>query len=210
MIVSWNILSKYRSELMAVAILWIMTFHVVELKHNQLPLVITDLYGVLFHGYIGVEIFLLLSGIGLYYSMQKDRDIWHFYKKRLNRLIVPYLTISILFFGYHDLVISNNGGEFLKDLSMYSFWAEGDRAVWFIALLIPLYLMYPLVFKVVISNHFWLKIIFLITLTYIGMMILKIEDSKAYMKIEIALTRIPIFFIGGGVGRLVYEKAHFK
>lgn len=53
----WNILSKYRSELMGIAILWIMAFHMVELKHNKLPAAVADLYGLLFHGYLGVEIF---------------------------------------------------------------------------------------------------------------------------------------------------------
>lgn len=206
----WDILSRYRSELMGVAILWIMAFHTVELKHNQLPGVIHDLYGLLFHGYLGVEIFLLLSGIGLYYSLKKDSSLSYFYRKRLQRLLLPYLSISFCFFGYHDLLVSGNIGQFVKDISMYSFWAEGNRAVWFIALIVPLYVVYPGIFKVINSDHFLIKIGLLICAVYVGMVILKMTDPKAYVKIEIALTRIPIFLIGGIIGRLVYEKAPLR
>lgn len=203
----WDILSRYRSELMGIAILWIMAFHTVELKHNRLPECMSDLYGVLFHGYLGVEIFLLLSGIGLYYALKKNDSLSHFYRKRLQRLLIPYLAISFCFFGYHDLLVSGNIEQFIKDISMYSFWVEGNRMVWFIALIIPLYVVYPGVFKVINSDHFLIKIGLLICAVYVGMVILKMTDLKAYVKIEIALTRIPIFLLGGAVGRLVYEKA---
>lgn len=154
----WDILSRYRSELMGISILWIVLFHTVAWKHNQLPGVMSDLYGLLFHGYLGVEIFLLLSGIGLYYSLQKNGSLSHFYRKRLQRLLLPYLTVGLCFFGYYDLLISGHVGQFIKDISLYSFWAEGNRILWFIALIIPLYIVYPGIFKIVNSDHFLIKI----------------------------------------------------
>lgn len=203
--ISWNILSKYRNELMGISILWIMAFHLVELKHNKLPNIISDLYGLLFHGYLGVEIFLLLSGVGHYYSYKKNSNVNNFYRKRLRRLIVPYFIVSGLFFGFHDLVIAKNISLFLKDISMYSFWFAGNRAVWFIALIIPIYIFYPMIFKIIDSKQFVKKTCFLIIIIYLSIAFLKVFDFKTFVEIEIALTRIPAFFLGCIIGRLAYE-----
>lgn len=43
-------------------------------------------------------------------------------------------------------------------------------------------------------------------LVFAGLYILKAVDLKAYVKIEIALTRIPIFLVGGMIGKWVHEK----
>ena len=203
--ISWNILSKYRNELMGISILWIIAFHLVELKHNKLPNIINDLYGLLFHGYLGVEIFLLLSGMGLYYSYKNNRDVSNFYRKRLKRLMVPYFVISGLFFGFHDLVVANNILLFLKDISMYSFWSAGNRTVWFIALIIPLYIFYPIIFKIIDSKGFVKKTFSLIIIIYLLVALLKIFDYRTFVEIEIALTRVPAFLLGGVLGRLAYE-----
>ena len=38
-----------------------------------------------FIGSVGVEFFLFLSGVGLYFSLQKDDDYVHFWMKRLKK-----------------------------------------------------------------------------------------------------------------------------
>lgn len=208
----WNILSKYRSELMGIAILWIMAFHMVELKHNKLPAAVADLYGLLFHGYLGVEIFLLLSGMGLYYSFKKNARIRNFYVKRLHRILLPYAVVGCAFWGFHDLIQKGNAGgrEFIEDVTLYSFWSEGERVFWFIALIIPLYLVWPLIFKAIESRHFIFTMALGIGAIYVGLFFLREIDIKEYIKLEIALTRISSFLLGGVIGRLSYEKASVK
>ena len=62
----YRLLSLYRSELMGLAMLWVMLFHAYELKFGLLPL---DAFKAA--GFAGVDIFLLLSGMGLYVSLSR-------------------------------------------------------------------------------------------------------------------------------------------
>ena len=59
---SWKSLSKFRSEIMGLACLWVM-FH-----HNAFdwPNALEPLKRFALYGNLGVDIFLLLSGVGLY------------------------------------------------------------------------------------------------------------------------------------------------
>ncbi|MDY3984139.1 hypothetical protein [Dysosmobacter sp.] len=59
-------LSRYRSELMGLAILWVMLFHAYEF-HFYVPL-LDALKGI---GFAGVDVFILLSAMGLYVSLSK-------------------------------------------------------------------------------------------------------------------------------------------
>lgn len=63
-------LSKYRSELMGIAIIWIVLFHSnISAPDNFFLRVLWYLF-VSFGGGIGVDIFFILSGFGLFYSVQ--------------------------------------------------------------------------------------------------------------------------------------------
>ena len=80
-IYKYNILSKYRTELMGIAILWVMFFHLsIDINNRILNLIKTIGYG-------GVDIFLMISGLGLYYAYKKNNNIKLFYKRRLLRLL---------------------------------------------------------------------------------------------------------------------------
>ncbi|BCZ26302.1 hypothetical protein EUBC25_03890 [Claveliimonas bilis] len=65
----WGDLSKYRNQLYGLSILWIMIFHVYETFQNQLSF--NWISSVIFlNGYIGVDVFLFLSGISMRYAMK--------------------------------------------------------------------------------------------------------------------------------------------
>ena len=75
---------------MGMAILSILIFHYTEdcytvgINYSG----IVKLYKT-YIGSSGVDIFLLLSGLGLYYSFSKNNSIKDFYSKRLKRVLVP-------------------------------------------------------------------------------------------------------------------------
>lgn len=198
-------MSKYRTEIMGLSALWILIFHLLTQKLMKLP-VLSELLGLLTHGNLGVDIFLLLSGMGLYYSYKKSKEnTLVFYKKRLKRLLIPYFSISIVYCILNIFINPTYIHTYINDLLLYSFWAEGRQVFWFIALIVPLYFLYPLIFKIANSKHFLIKCFFCILFIYILLYILLECDLKAYSKIEIALTRIPVFLLGSIVGRYVYE-----
>lgn len=69
----WGDLSKYRSQIYALSILWIVIFHILETFSDKFQF--NWLFAIVFNnGNIGVDIFLFLSGISMYYSM-KDMKI---------------------------------------------------------------------------------------------------------------------------------------
>lgn len=68
-------ISLYRSALMGVATIWIMLLHGYELyKYISIPLISTFAK----RGNVGVDIFLFLSGFGLWFSLSNDKNLSHF------------------------------------------------------------------------------------------------------------------------------------
>lgn len=79
--ITWKDLSRYRGELMGAAIIFIVLFHA--------PLARADaFFGLRRCGNIGVDMFLFLSGIGLWYSWVKTPSFKQFYKRRLLRIFL--------------------------------------------------------------------------------------------------------------------------
>lgn len=204
---NWSLISKYRDELYGISIIWVILFHGLELKKTALPKALAFLDPIIKHGNCGVEVFLFLSGVCLYFSLKKTFNLKKFYIRRLKRIIVPFLIIDGLYWIYFCLYEKNDILLFLKNITLYSFWIGKDKMVWFIALIIVLYIVYPFIFKALDSSKYSVILMLsMILMTYIGCVILKYYYPKWFSSVEIALTRIPVFLIGCYVGKLVYEK----
>ena len=76
---------KYRSVWMGAAIIWVVFFHIPEI------LDVTWLAFVKKLGYGGVDLCLFASGVGCFYSLQKDPDPGRFIVRRFWRLAPVYL-----------------------------------------------------------------------------------------------------------------------
>ncbi|MFV0538204.1 MAG: acyltransferase family protein [Dysgonomonas sp.] len=93
-----NLLSKYRSQLMGIAILWIMLFH------SNLDVSFFTIFDLIKSiGNAGVDIFMFVSGFGIYYSLIKGVSLKTFYKNRLWRILPYYLPIVIIFNEYSHI-----------------------------------------------------------------------------------------------------------
>lgn len=108
-------ISICRSALMGIAILWVVFyhfgFHIPGIKH------------LMRYGYAGVDIFMFLSGFGLYYSLNRNGNLWSYYKKRLIRIFPSYFVIGIAFslFCYPNEGI----GDYFWRCSTIGFWTNG-------------------------------------------------------------------------------------
>lgn len=68
-----KLLSDYRSCLMGIAIIWIVLFHSgIEAPENIILRALWYIF-VSFGGGIGVDIFFILSGFGLFFSAEKAK-----------------------------------------------------------------------------------------------------------------------------------------
>lgn len=203
--ITWGILSKYRNELYGFSIIWIILFHGMNLAKTDSPKIFSFLKPFLKHGNCGVEIFLFLSGISLYFSMKNNNDIIQFYKNRLSRLIVPFFLIDGIYWGYTCLYKKEDFMLFFKKITFYSFWFEKDGLVWFVAFILWMYLLYPIIFHIIEKDKKIVGCIILIVGAYSICFILKNWNLTWFNSVEIALTRAPVFFLGCCFGKLVYD-----
>ena len=93
-------ISRYRSELMGCAMLWIILFHLPQIplvENNTIVLWISKGARIFqWIGFYGVDIFLFLSGYGLVYSLEQN-NLWEYYKKRMLRIFPGLIIISLLY-----------------------------------------------------------------------------------------------------------------
>ena len=85
MIFKFNLISKYREELMGYAIFGVLVSHLLMWLDIKIPGVNMVLRLIYTQG------FLFLSGFGLYYSLSKSSEILPFYKRRVKRLYIPFV-----------------------------------------------------------------------------------------------------------------------
>lgn len=97
--------------------------------------------------------FLLLSGFGLFYSFHKNEDVKSFYQRRFSRLYIPFAIMIFPFLIYFMSVGDINGWQFMGRLTSISYWIYGNYyGMWYIALSLALYLLYPLLHKVMMHK----------------------------------------------------------
>lgn len=93
--------------------------------------------------------FLLLSGFGLFYSFSRNGEVVAFYQKRFTRLIIPFAIMIFPFLIFYTIVGDINGWQFIGRLTSVSYWFDGNYyGMWYIALSVALYLLYPVLHKI--------------------------------------------------------------
>lgn len=202
----YSLLSDYRSTLMGIAISGVMLAHSVSWAGNPLGLErIVDPFARL----VFTEGFLFLSGLGLYYSFSKNNELCAFYKKRILRLLVPFMLIALPFYLIPLVEGEDNLGIFLmKETSLYFFF-YGNNGMWYISLSILLYLLFPLFHKFMFQdscNKGIIGRIIILTCTTIAFnYILMYGCNEYYAKIEIGINKTPMFILGIGAGYLAHN-----
>ncbi len=207
--INFDIFSKYRGMLMGIAILGIMFFHYTVSRGNE-----ANWFESCYHLYIGgsfVDVFLILSGIGLYYSFKKVSNLSVFYEKRYVRILIPYMLIAVPFWFCKDFLIRSRGPiRFLKDLFFITFFQRGTKTFWYIFLICICYLIFPALFQLfeAASDHATEYIYYISLFTFFSVISLMIQDHNVelYENIKMALVRFPAFCGGCLIGKMSYEK----
>lgn len=185
-------LSKYRSQLMGVAIIWIMLFHSgIDAPDNFVLRAIWYIF-VSFGGGSGVDLFFMLSGYGLVYSASKlssSREWIPWIGKRLKRIVPSYLIVAVMYYMLCDQLSWYN-------LLQLSFLLDGVRDFWFIPAIIICYLFFPLVFGSCKKYGFRICCTVYVLLVLLGSVVLAHYLPDYFCKTEIFLLRIPCFIIG--------------
>lgn len=183
--ISYKDISTYRSELMGLSILWIMMLH---FTFNQ----IKPLGFIAQYGYAGVDIFMYVSGLGLFFSLDKGENITNYYKKRLLRIFPTYFIIG----GITNLLITHD--DILTYIFRYStigFWIGKEYAEWFIPSIILLYLLAPFI-KKLIDKKWHIIICIIVVCIYVTAFYFTDKEDLLDRSHFFFLYRIPAFIFG--------------
>lgn len=203
-------ISEYRSELMGVATILVFVVHSYD-QGVVMPSYIRTLCAI---GSLGVDIFLLVSGLGLWYSLNKlfysneggmfaiSGGVFCWYSTRYRRILVPYAIIGI---PLAILGIFNGKTIWLAllDFSTINFWLN-HRGAWYVAMLIPLYAITPIHYficsrfsKPIYYNLYNLFIV--VTLVILVSLQIDSADPRIHNmigNIRHVFYRLPVFFLG--------------
>lgn len=211
-------ISKHRAEYMGVAMIIIILFHV------SLPR--TDaFYGLRRMGNLGVDIFLFLSGIGLWFSWAKSataidgaastvrefgRQWALFYWRRLRRIYPVWLIMASLYYvpryiekGICDLAATV---DLLGDVLInWDFWLHDELTFWYVPATMMLYIFAPPYMQLIRRHpvYRWLVVLMVawcIMVQYVA------PIHQAVGHIEIFWSRVPIFFLGINIGEAVRQR----
>lgn len=201
-----NDLSTYRSEIMGLACLYVIFTH----NFFNWPDRLISLRRFANCGNIAVEIFLILSGIGMFYSFQRNSALGDYYKRRIVRILVPYLLIAVPFYLWRNAV---GEGVFWKDILNISLFEMGSKYTWYPVLALLCYLIFPAVYHLqnhpisVLNRKADNDILTLLccVLWFILLFAFDKLAPESFMHSEIVWTRLPIFIIGCRLGSIVYD-----
>lgn len=191
---------KYRTALMGLAALSIFFFH----EHQPLFTGVRVLGGcealIKTVGCDGVEIFFLLSGIGLNFSYAKNPDIAAFYKRRLRRLALPFVLVGLLRLCTDRWSLL----RFLTSITGLRFYLRDIYSLlWFVPAIMTLYLLFPLCYTLMGRCKSPARFtLYAITLWLLGAIV-----GNNFIRSDLYgfINRIPVFLIGIAVGRTLSD-----
>lgn len=141
----YALFSKYRSELMGFASLWVMLFHAFHLHPEFAPLKFFKSLG-----YAGVDIFILLSGMGLCMSFAKreGEPLRTYFLRRAERILPTYWLVV----GIYSLWLRIQGRISLTvaawSLSTLHYWFNIPGSFnWYVPAALAFYLIAPFYWK---------------------------------------------------------------
>ena len=179
-------ISTYRSELMGWSIIWIMMLH---FRFEN----ITQIGFIAQYGFTGVDIFLLVSGLGLYYSLDKDSRLLSFYRKRLLRIFPTYYLLGI----FASLLLFQDGIlSYLFRYTTLGYWTGGIFWEWYVPSIVVLYLAAPFLKMLFDKGLAWLIGVLAIVILCVSCYLVATEAFQPKDQHFFFIYRIPAFLFG--------------
>lgn len=199
-----TLLSKHRNAIMGVAILWIMLFHL-HVSFDFIPL-----QAIKKIGYGGVDMFLFLSGFGLYFACSKDNfNKRQYYKNRFKRILPEFWLVLIVVYVMQMDFSCRSFYSLICRASTLGLWVWGKipYSLWYISCILMFYAIYPNYYSLFKKYGIivpWLCIGggILLILSYALFCIFFFNKENIGGNVIFAYARIPIFFLGSIFGWL--------
>ncbi len=208
---TYGLVSRYRGELMGFAALWVVLFHSFIRLPDWLPGWLYEPLNLFqTFGYGGVDIFLFVSGIGIYQSLSKN-DPGQYFKNRLSRIYPIWGTyvvmmLAVFALGYHQYFSIK---EIFGYLTFFGNWSSEllYQGNWYVYTIMLFYVLAPIPFFLLRSSK--RKMItgaILVTVALLGSTAFISADWFLQKHYLIAFSRLPVFFVGMVFSAALKEK----
>lgn len=185
-------ISRYKSALMGIAILIVVYGHFFY-YHSGLK-DYTQLNITMWYTVGSVDIFVFLSGFGIYHSLSKKDDPLRFFQRRMSRLLPSYLPFILIYCAFSLAVGWMNRFQALGNLTTFGWWAQqGGQFNWYIPTIIGMYLISPLFYHGIVTYE--KKSLWVIPLLFL------MEAGAIGSSLMIGVSRFPVYFLGMYLGR---------
>lgn len=201
-------LTTRRGALMGAAMIIIMMFHVGMPRASVW-------YGLCRLGNLGVDVFLFLSGIGLWYSWEKASlapspllSRWtRFYSRRLRRIYPTWLVVAAAFYIPRFFEAQSRSLSAWTDLCgdvllNWDFWLNDELTFWYVPATMMLYIFAPPYMELLRRDRVWAWLVAVPLLWCIAVQYVT-PIHQAVGHIEIFWSRVPVFFLGLNAGAAV-------
>lgn len=187
-------ISHYKAHMMGLAVMIVVYGHLLYYHGNLISY--EDNHWTEWYTLGSVEIFIFLSGFGIYQSLKRSRDATAFYLKRLARLLPSYLPVMIAWCGVNLLKGRMRIGEAVGNLTAMGWWFQtGNQFNWYVPAILVLYLISPLLFDCLERKKTgW---------GFAAMIILNIAGWRS--NLLMAVSRFPTYFLGMYFGKRYAE-----
>ncbi|WP_127582284.1 acyltransferase [Paenibacillus koleovorans] len=155
--------------------------------------------------YFAVFLFILLSGVVLFYSYMdnwKLSSILTFYRKRLQYILIPYLIWSFFYYLFYPAITPDWGVEldwmkFLSDIR----WGDTSYHLYFMIIIMQFYLVFPLLVTIakywgLFRRYLWVFGV----LIQVGAYLFHTYVHPIDHRVTLFPTYIGLFCIGGSIG----------
>lgn len=197
--------SSARTQIMGWAMFFVVFFH------SSFPIAETSaVYAIKNLCDIGVDMFLFVSGIGIWFSLSRETDVMAYIKRRCLRILPAFLLVNTLWFSVIDLVLYHTSvWEFVKDITTLSFWLDGKLTTWYLSSLMLLQILSPVIVRRIKKSRRFLAIAIFFPIILAAIIRLTPLDS-IFDHLLIIICRIPIYVLGLFFGKLVEENRIIK
>lgn len=209
MMYDFSSINKQRCFLFGIATLWIACFHSWDVNFDAIRALSFLNIGNLLQcirliGNCGVDIFLFLSGAGLYFSFSKNPGLSFFYRRRFIR-VVPCSFLVIMVVSLISRI--DNIWYFLARIFFLDyFFIKGiSQTFWYISAILFLYLIFPLFYRIIRKLGIWGALIIIASSLIVSIFIYMLDYDYFY-QLEMLLTRIPVFVTGIVMASLMKDK----
>ena len=182
-----NSVFKHRSIWLGFAMVVIMFYHSQLFTGSVLYALVKK------YGFLGVDIFIFASGIGCYYSLEKDPDILRFLLRRLRKLAPTYFCFTIVWLIWRTSVSPMPMPAIIGSfLGLESFASWDYHFNWYISALLLLYFLVPYLKRITDSFQTGVGDLLMV----IFLVIAAIPFWEPADRNMIIYSRLPIFYLG--------------